>query len=741
LRVPFSSESVTLAGSGLVFNNTYSSTVSGDYRAAIQSAENILQAQFIDPVTVNVAFDFQPLSASFGAGNQASALLTFSYDTLTSALRSHATTAADQLAVAGLPAFDPSNGVGFDIPRPEAQALGLAGAGGDLDLTVTLNSNFQWTYSQDVIGVMDHELTEGAMGRIGGLGLDGRGWSMMDLFRFTASGQRDYTGGTDGLTTYFGLDDSHVTFLAYHSSFSPSGADDHFDLADWDHTFGDAFGPGGPTAPGVMTSTDLQVVDILGWTPSGAPLPPPPPDDFANSLTDTSHPMGVVAPGGSITGVLDLVADRDWFSIQLQAGFTYTIKLEGASGGVGSLPDAYLRLHDAGGALLTYNNETPANPGSHDSQITYSASTSGTYYIEAGADFDSYAGAYRIEVSQPVATPPDDFANSLTDPLHPFGLLTVGGAIHGALTTGDRDWVKVDLNAGVDFVISVRGLPSGGGTLEDPYLRLHDASGAQLSFNDDIAQGIDRDSRLVFHPTVGGTYYIEAGAFADNYEGTYTVTVAAAVATSTAGNDDLVGAAGGATIMAGAGDDTVIGGDGANYLRGEDGNDAIQGGSGFDDINGNMGNDTAHGGAGDDWVVGGKDNDSLSGDGGSDLVYGNLANDTLQGGSGNDIVRGGQGDDVLDGGFGNDFVSGDRGSDTVTGGYGADIFHTSQDAGIDRVLDFYQSEGDRVMLDPGTTYTVSQVGADTVIDLGAGNQMVLVGVTFNSLTPGWIFGA
>ncbi|MBS0335153.1 MAG: calcium-binding protein, partial [Proteobacteria bacterium] len=67
--------------------------------------------------------------------------------------------------------------------------------------------------------------------------------------------------------------------------------------------------------------------------------------------------------------------------------------------------------------------------------------------------------------------------------------------------------------------------------------------------------------------------------------------------------------------------------------------------------------------------------------------------------------------------------------------------HTSQDAGIDRVLDFHQSEGDRVQLDPGTHYTVSQVGADTVIDMGGGNQMILVGVQVSTLKDGWIFGA
>jgi glucose/arabinose dehydrogenase len=180
-------------------------------------------------------------------------------------------------------------------------------------------------------------------------------------------------------------------------------------------------------------------------------------------------------------------------------------------------------------------------------------------------------------------------------------------------------------------------------------------------------------------------------------------------------------------------------GDASDYLRGDEGDDQIWGGFAFDDINGNMGDDTLSGGLGDDWVVGGRDNDLQAGDAGGDVVWGNLGNDTLDGGAGGDQVRGGLGDDTLTGGSGDDFVSGDRGDDTVAGGAGADLIHGSQDAGIDRVLDFSLAEGDRVMLDPGTTYTLSQSGADTLIDMGGGHQMILVGVQLSTLTPGWIF--
>jgi Ca2+-binding RTX toxin-like protein len=209
----------------------------------------------------------------------------------------------------------------------------------------------------------------------------------------------------------------------------------------------------------------------------------------------------------------------------------------------------------------------------------------------------------------------------------------------------------------------------------------------------------------------------------------------------TDGADLALGGAGRDAVEAGGGDDTLLGGGGEDFLRGGDGNDRIAGGDAFDDTHGNMGNDTISGGLGDDWTVGGKDNDLLFGDAGGDLVYGNIGADTCEGGDGNDVVRGGQDNDLINGGGGADYVSGDKGSDTVTGGAGADIFHTFGDAGVDRVTDFSLAEGDRVQVDPGTQYTVSQVGADTVISMTGGGQMTLVGVQMSSLTAGWIFGA
>ena len=205
------------------------------------------------------------------------------------------------------------------------------------------------------------------------------------------------------------------------------------------------------------------------------------------------------------------------------------------------------------------------------------------------------------------------------------------------------------------------------------------------------------------------------------------------------GSDQINGNSAVNHIYAGLGNDTVDGGAGDDYLRGDSGDDSLIGGSGFDDLNGNQGNDTVRGGDGDDWVVGGQANDQLYGDAGDDIVYGNLGNDTQDGGDGRDWVRGGQGDDSIAGGAGDDYLSGDLGSDTISGGAGADIFHTWGAAGLDRVTDFNLAEGDRVQVDIGTVYTVAQVGADTVISMTGGAQMVLVGVQTSSLSGGWIF--
>jgi Ca2+-binding RTX toxin-like protein len=200
----------------------------------------------------------------------------------------------------------------------------------------------------------------------------------------------------------------------------------------------------------------------------------------------------------------------------------------------------------------------------------------------------------------------------------------------------------------------------------------------------------------------------------------------------------LAGGSGDDALHGFAGNDTLSGGDGVNHLRGADGSDSILGGAGRDDVNGNVGADTIDGGAGGpDWLLGGQGGDLITAHGGSNILNGNRGLDTVTGGAGDDVVRGGQGSDQLAGGAGADHLYGDLGDDTLRGGAGADTFHFATGGGHDVIADFNPAEGDRIRIDDGAHYTLSQSGADTVIALGDGSQLVLTGVPQAS-AEGWI---
>ena len=88
-------------------------------------------------------------------------------------------------------------------------------------------------------------------------------------------------------------------------------------------------------------------------------------------------------------------------------------------------------------------------------------------------------------------------------------VITIGGTVSDVLEViGDHDWIRVDLVAGQKVTITLNGV-----TLEDPYLRLRDASGNLLAQNDDISAGVVRDSKIVYTATTTGTYYLDVGAF------------------------------------------------------------------------------------------------------------------------------------------------------------------------------------------------------------------------------------
>jgi hypothetical protein len=76
-------------------------------------------------------------------------------------------------------------------------------------------------------------------------------------------------------------------------------------------------------------------------------------------------------------------------------------------------------------------------------------------------------------------------------------------------------------------------------------------------------------------------------------------------------------------------------------------------------------------------------------------------------------------------------LSGDILVDAITTGYKWTL-------NFDRITDFSYAEGDRLKLEGSPSRTIAQVGADVVVDMGNGDQVILVGVSLASLGTGWI---
>lgn len=122
----------------------------------------------------------------------------------------------------------------------------------------------------------------------------------------------------------------------------------------------------------------------------------------------TSYRM---SEGDTFQGSLSRSGDRDWVSIKLEAGETYTFNLSGSASGGGSLSDPYLRLHSSNGTQLRYDDDS--GPGL-DSSLTFSASQTGTYYINAGAYSDSGTGSYTLAAVKEQPASARELANYLT---------------------------------------------------------------------------------------------------------------------------------------------------------------------------------------------------------------------------------------------------------------------------------------------------------------------------------------
>ncbi len=257
---------VTAAGSGLIFNNTFNGNASQD-TVAITAAETILQGLATNTLTENVTWTIGNFGDSGFLATNSFNLTHVTFSQLTSAIASHEHTTVGAAAVASFGGLsDPSGGKGFDLPTGYAIMLGLA-SGTSTD-SVSLNTFYLSGNGQDVINAFTHELSEGTMGRVGGLGvgLGGR-WSTMDLFSFNASGQRDFST-SDNARGFSYNDGASVSNSLGLTFFAANSGDDAADFQQQD-----VFGTGSAGETNMLSQTDLQMMEALGWNPTNQGTP------------------------------------------------------------------------------------------------------------------------------------------------------------------------------------------------------------------------------------------------------------------------------------------------------------------------------------------------------------------------------------------------------------------------------------------------------------------------------------
>ena len=263
-------------------------TLKSEFEGAVQAACAFYDKTIAENVTVDITFGYGEVDGqaiSGAVGENIALFYSYSYDELLSAAKAaDVTSPIQQAAAAILPASDPTNGAGeFDVNTAQARALGLDDSYTGDDGFVGINSSdpYSWTQSNvaagtyDAVGVLEHEISE-VLGRSDNLGADDV-YTLLDFYHYTAAdglagqapgaaaGSLDepfVSGYNSRKQAYFSYNGKTIT-LPYSSPREVAQGDD---VGDWDLTTGDSYGFAVAGTQDVVSTTDLEEMNVLGYT-------------------------------------------------------------------------------------------------------------------------------------------------------------------------------------------------------------------------------------------------------------------------------------------------------------------------------------------------------------------------------------------------------------------------------------------------------------------------------------------
>jgi len=222
-------------------------------------------------------------------------------------------------------------------------------------------------------------------------------------------------------------------------------------------------------------------------------------DDHANDNSTTSS---VVVNDQPTAGILEEQGDVDWFKIDLTSSHDYVFETI-----LGSLSDTTLELYDPTGNLVSSNDDGGQG---NASRITYTASETGTFFLQVAAKVSSQTGSYLVS-SRDIGTDDGDVANTAT-------AIAIDSSTATLIDVArDEDWFSFETVANVKYSADIDL-----GTLPAGTLTLLDEDGTtELLFTDGDLKGQIVELEWI-SPTTG-TSFLKVTGLGSSQIGTYTL--------------------------------------------------------------------------------------------------------------------------------------------------------------------------------------------------------------------------
>jgi Domain of unknown function (DUF4214)/RTX calcium-binding nonapeptide repeat (4 copies) len=249
------------------------------------------------------------------------------------------------------------------------------------------------------------------------------------------------------------------------------------------------------------------------------------PTGSADDYGDNPSSDGELPINSAVFGEIESAGDRDFFHVELTAGTVYQFDLNADFNldpyiyGLYSFAWRYYANFPDNLVPGTINDDfSGGDEGTLDSQITFTAPTSGDYYISAGA-YDTTVGTYSLSLLT-IGSASDDYADDTLS----TGSLIVGGSTTGFNETeNDADWFAVSLSAASVYRFTFEGEDSYRSDFHMPELRIFDQFG-QLASTGSAGYFAYNYGEITFTPTYDSTFYVVVGDdSADNGTGYYQI--------------------------------------------------------------------------------------------------------------------------------------------------------------------------------------------------------------------------